>query len=64
MSTKFVMFKMANPNEDGIHEPILINPAYVRTAQQRGSDQVTLVMDHGQGGGYQTVVGDLQSVWV
>ena len=63
MSTKFVMFKMANPNEDGIHEPILINPAHVRPAQQRGSDQVTLVMDHGQGGGYQTVEGDLKSVW-
>ena len=42
-------------------EAILINPAHVRTARQSGSAQVTLVMDDGEGGGYQTVVGDRQN---
>jgi hypothetical protein len=45
MSTKFVMFKMADGNE-----PILINPAHVCAAHQSGSAQVTLVMDYGEGG--------------
>jgi hypothetical protein len=57
MSTKFVLFKTAGTNEP---EPILINPATVR---QSGSSQVTLVMDDGEGGGYQNVEGDLKAVW-
>ena len=60
MSTKFVLFRTAGTNEP---EPILINPAHVRTVRQSGSDQVTLVMDDGEGGGYQNVEGDLKSVW-
>ena len=58
MSTKFVMFKMADGNE-----PIVINPAHVCAAHQSGSAQVTLVMDYGEGRGYQNVEGDLKSVW-
>lgn len=58
MSNKFVMFTSAPSNE-----PILINREHVRTAHQSGSAQVTLVMDHGKGGGHENVVGDLQSVW-
>ena len=50
MSTEFVLFRTAGTNEP---EPILINPAHVRTVRQSGSDQVTLVMDDGEGGGYQ-----------
>ena len=42
---------------------MLINPAHVRTVRQSGSAQVTLVMDDGEGGGYQNVEGDLKSVW-
>jgi hypothetical protein len=42
---------------------ILINPAHVCAAHQSGSGQVTLVMDYGEGGGYQNVEGDLKSVW-
>src|SRR3984893_12476194 len=52
--------------QDGWHqraEPILIIPAHVRTVRQSGSAQVTLVMDDGEGGGYQNVEGDLKSVW-
>ena len=64
MSTKFVMFQSARTNQDGGHPPILINPAHVRTANQSGSDQVTLVMNYGEGGGYESVVGDLQTVWM
>jgi len=60
MSTKFVLFSTAGTNEP---EPILINPAHVRTVRQSGSAQVTLVMDDGEGGGYQNVEGDLKSVW-
>jgi hypothetical protein len=60
MSTKFVLFRTAGTNEP---EPILINPAHVRTVRQSGSAQVTLVMDDGEGGGYQNVEGDLESVW-
>jgi hypothetical protein len=60
MSTKFVLFKTAGTNEP---EPILINPAHVRTVRQSGPAQVTLVMDDGEGGGYQNVEGDLKSVW-
>ena len=60
MSTEFVMFRTAGTNEP---EPILINPAHVRTVRQSGSAQVTLVMDDGEGGGYQNVEGDLKSVW-
>jgi hypothetical protein len=60
MSTKFVLFRTAGTDEP---EPILINPAHVRTARQSGSSQVTLVMDDGEGGGYQNVEGDLKSVW-
>jgi hypothetical protein len=60
MSTKFVLFRTAGTNEP---EPILINPAHVRTVRQSGSAQVTLVMDDGEGGGYQNVEGDLKSVW-
>ena len=56
MSTKFVLFRTAGTNEP---EPILINPAHVRTVRQSGSAQVTLVMDDGEGGGYQNVEGDL-----
>jgi hypothetical protein len=63
VSTKFVMFQSARTNQDGGHPPILINPAHVRTANQSGSDQVTLVMDHGEGGGYESVMGDLDTVW-
>ena len=59
MSTKFVMFKMAGRQP----EPILINPAHVCAAHQSGSAQVKLVMDYGEGGGYQNVEGDLKSVW-
>ena len=59
MSTKFVLFRTAGTNEP---EPILINPAHVRTVRESGSDQVTLVMDDGEGGGYQNVEGDLKSV--
>jgi hypothetical protein len=58
MSTKFVMFKMADGNE-----PILINPAHVCAAHQSGSAQVTVVMDYEEGGGYQNVEGNLKSVW-
>jgi hypothetical protein len=60
VSTKFVMFKLAKGNE-----PILINPAHVRTAHKSGSEQVLLVMDCGQGegNGHQRVVGDLETVW-
>ena len=60
MSTKFVLFKTAGTDKS---EPILINPAHVRTVRQSGSAQVTLVMDDGEGGGYQNVEGDLKSVW-
>jgi hypothetical protein len=60
MSTKFVLFRTAGTNEP---EPILINPAHVRTVRQSGPAQVTLVMDDGEGGGYQNVEGDLKSVW-
>ena len=60
MSTEFVLFRTAGTNEP---EPILINPAHVRTVRQSGSAQVTLVMDDGEGGGYQNVEGDLKSVW-
>ena len=60
MSTKFVLFRTAGTNEP---EPILINPAHVRTVRQSGSAQVTLVMDDGEGCGYQNVEGDLKSVW-
>ena len=60
MSTEFVLFRTAGTNEP---EPILINPAHVRTVRQSGSAQVTLVMDDGEGGGYQSVEGDLKSVW-
>jgi hypothetical protein len=52
--------------QDGWHQrarAILINPAHVRTVRQSGSAQVTLVMDDGEGGGYQNVEGDLKSVW-
>ena len=59
MSTRFVLFKTAGTDEP---EPILINPAHVRTARQSGSAQGTLVMDDGEGGGYQNVEGDLKSV--
>ena len=45
MSTKFVLFRTAGTNEP---EPILINPAHVRTVRQSGSAQVTLVMDDGK----------------
>jgi hypothetical protein len=55
MSTKFVLFRTAGTNEP---EPILINPTHVRTVRQSGSAQVTLVMDDGEGGGYQNVEGD------
>jgi hypothetical protein len=58
MSTEFVLFRTAGTNEP---EPILINPAHVRTVRQSGSAQVTLVMDDGEGGGYQNVEGDLKS---
>ena len=60
MATEFVLFRTAGTNEP---EPILINPAHVRTVRQSGSAQVTLVMDDGEGGGYQNVEGDLKSVW-
>jgi hypothetical protein len=60
MSTEFVLFRTAGTNEP---EPILINPAHVRTVRQSGSAQVTLVMDDGEGGGYQNVEGNLKSVW-
>ena len=60
MSTKFVLFRTAGTNEA---EPILINPAHVRTVRQSGSALVTLVMDDGEGGGYQNVEGDPKSVW-
>jgi hypothetical protein len=60
MSTQFVLFRTAGTSEP---EPILINPAHVRTVRQNGSAQVTLVMDDGEGGGYQNVEGDLKSVW-
>ena len=43
MSTKFVMFKRANGNT-----PILINRDHIRTALESGSDQVTLVFEHGK----------------
>jgi hypothetical protein len=59
-STKFVLFRTTGTTEP---EPILINPAHVRTVRQSGSAQVTLVMDDGEGGGYQNVEGDLKSVW-
>jgi hypothetical protein len=36
MSTKFVLFRTAGTNES---EPILINPAHVRTVRQSGSAQ-------------------------
>jgi hypothetical protein len=49
MSTEFVLFRTAGTNEP---EPILINPAHVRTVRQSGSAQVTLVMDDGEGGGW------------
>jgi hypothetical protein len=58
MSTEFVLFRTAGTNEP---EPILINPAHVRTVRQSGSAQVTLVMDDGEGGGYQNVEGGLKS---
>ena len=58
MSTKFVLF--TNPQGN---KPVLVNPAHVRTASESGSAQVTLVMDYGEGGGYQNVDGDLKSVW-
>jgi hypothetical protein len=45
MSTKFVMFKMAEPNDHATH--ILINPAYVCAAPRSGTAQVTLFMDGG-----------------
>jgi hypothetical protein len=61
MSTNFVLFRTAGTNEEP--EPILVNPAHVRTVRQSGSAQVTLVMDDGEGGGYQNVEGDLKSVW-
>jgi hypothetical protein len=48
MSTEFVLFSTAGTNEP---EPILINPAHVRTVRKNGSAQVTLVMDDGEGGG-------------
>jgi hypothetical protein len=60
MSAKFVLFKTAGTNEP---EPILINPAHVRSVRESGSAQVTLVMDNGEGGGYQNVEGDLKFVW-
>jgi hypothetical protein len=60
MSTQFVLFRTAGTSEP---EPILINPAHVRNVRQNGSAQVTLVMDDGEGGGYQNVEGDLKSVW-
>ena len=60
MSTQFVLFRTAGTSEP---EPILINPAHVRTVRQSGSAQVTLVMDDGEGGGYQNVEGDVKSVW-
>jgi hypothetical protein len=60
MATEFVLFKTAGTDES---EPILINPAHVRTVRQSGSAQVTLVMDDGEGGGYQNVEGNLKSVW-
>jgi hypothetical protein len=63
VSTKFVMFKMLRTNADGGHDPILINPAHVRTAHQSGPDQVILTLDHGHGGGTKQVAGDLQTVW-
>jgi hypothetical protein len=64
VSTKFVKFTSARPNQDGGHPPILINPAHVRTAHQSGSDQVTLVMDHGRDGvPAENVMGDLETVW-
>src|SRR5947209_7398232 len=63
MSTRFVMFKMASPDAEGNRQSILINPAHVRTAHQSGSDQVTLVMDHGRGGGHENVEGNIKSVW-
>ena len=60
MSTEFVLFRTAGTNEP---EPILINPAHVRAVRQSGLAQVTLVMDDGEGGGYQNVEGDLKSAW-
>ena len=42
---------------------LALNPAHVCAAHQSGSDQVTLVIDYGEAGGYQNVVGDLKSVW-
>ena len=62
MSTEFVLFRTAGTGTNE-PEPILINPAHVRTVRQSGSAQVTLVMDDGEGGGYQNVEGDLKSVW-
>jgi hypothetical protein len=58
MSTEFVLFRTAGTGTNE-PEPILINPAHVRTVRQSGSAQVTLVMDDGEGGGYQNVEGDL-----
>ena len=60
MSTKFVLFKTNGTNES---EPILIDAAHVRTVRQSGPAQITLVMDDGEGGGYQNVEGDVKSVW-
>ena len=60
MSTEFVLFRTAGTGTNE-PEPILINPAHVRTVRQSGSAQVTLVMDDGEGGGYQNVEGDLKS---
>jgi hypothetical protein len=61
MSTKFVLFRTAGTNEP---EPILINPAHVRTAHESVPKIVTLVMDRWESGGhYQDVEGDLKTVW-
>ena len=43
MSTEFVLFRTAGTGTNE-SEPILINPAHVRTVRQSGSAQVTLAV--------------------
>ena len=58
MSAKFGAF--INPRD---RKPMLINPAHIRTAVEIGPNQVTLVTDTWEGGGFrQDVEGNLKSV--
>jgi hypothetical protein len=60
VSAKFVMFKMATPNEYSGH--ILINRDRVLAAHESGTAQVTLVMDREHVKDVE-VEGDFKSVW-